>query len=137
MEGDLSDVAAHVAALQPDYRREEAMRLDALFRDTTGFQPKLWSGRMIGYGEYAYTYKSGHSGRWLATGFAAPARHLTVYIMPGYTPFPDIMARLGPHKVGRSCLYITRLDRIDEAVLAELIQAGLEDLATRWTIEPT
>lgn len=57
--------------------------------------------------------------------------------MPGYTPFPDIMARLGPHKVGRSCLYITRLDRIDEAVLAELIQAGLEDLATRWTIEPT
>lgn len=137
MKAHVRDAEAYVAAIEPERRREEAATLDALFRDVTGFQPKLWSGRMIGYGEYAYSYKSGRTGRWLATGFAAAPRQITVYIMPGYTSFPEIMGRIGPHKMGKSCLYIARLEALDEGALRELIRAGLDDLATRWPVEPT
>jgi hypothetical protein len=127
---------AYIESLANDRRRAEAGELDALFRRATGLRPRLWSGKMIGYGAYDYTYESGHSGRWFATGFAVPDRQITIYVMPGYTPFPQIVARLGRVRTGKSCLYISRLDAIDTAVLEELIRAGLADLGTRWTIHP-
>jgi hypothetical protein len=130
------DAEAYIAALPNPQRREDAQVLDALFRRATGFAPRLWSGKMIGYGRYDYTYDSGHSGRWFATGFAVPDRQVTVYILPGYTHFPDLMARLGKVRHGRSCLYIPRLAGIDLGVLEELVRAGLADLGTRWQIHP-
>ena len=66
----MSDVEAYLSGLQPERRQSEARRLDALFRDVTGWAPRLWAGRMVGYGSYDYTYDSGHSGTSLATGFA-------------------------------------------------------------------
>lgn len=133
---DEAAVRAHIAGLD-DRRRAEAERLDAIFRAATGFAPRLWSGRMVGYGVYDYTYETGHSGRFLATGFAAAARHLTIYILPGYTAFPEIMERLGPHRHGKSCIYITRLETTDENALSDLIRAGLKDLGTRWEVQAT
>ncbi|MBT8457933.1 MAG: DUF1801 domain-containing protein [Rhodobacteraceae bacterium] len=133
----MTEAEAHIAAIEPAARRAEAERLDTIFREVTGFKPKLWSGRMIGYGQYDYTYETGHSGKFLATGFAAAKRQISIYILPGYTAFPDITARLGKHRHGKSCFYFTRLDDADEAALRELIRAGLDDLATRWPITPT
>ena len=115
-------------ALAPDRRRKEAEALDTLFRDVTGSQPRMWGESLIGYGAYAYTYASGRSGMSLATGFSPRAHQHSIYIMPGYQDFSQILARLGPHRIGKSCLYIRRLDRIDTAVLRELIGAGLARL---------
>lgn len=135
---DAVDTAeAFIAGIEDPRRKAEAERLDGIFRDVTGFRPLLWSGRMIGYGSYDYTYASGHSGTFLATGFAVAKRQVTIYVLPGYTPFPDIMARLGKHRIGKSCLYLTRLGDADEDALRDLIRAGLDDLGTRWPINPT
>ena len=49
----------------------------------------------------------------------------------------DLLARLGPHRMGKSCLYLKRLAGIDDAVLRGVIRAGLDDLGRRWTVEPT
>ncbi|MEL6168540.1 MAG: DUF1801 domain-containing protein [Pseudomonadota bacterium] len=137
MSADQAAAEAHIAAIEDPRRNAEAKALDTLFRDVTGFAPRLWSGRMVGYGSYDYTYESGHSGTSLATGFAVGARQLTLYIMPGYTPFPEIMERLGKHKKGKACLYLTRLENADDSALRDLIRAGLEDLGARWVISPT
>lgn len=136
METVTDDAEAYIAGLDSPQRREDARVLDGLFRRATGFQPRLWSGKMVGYGRYDYTYESGHSGSWFATGFAVPDRQVTVYIMPGYSGFPDQMARIGKVRHGKSCLYITRLADIDLAVLEELVRAGVADLGTRWTVHP-
>lgn len=92
---------------------------------------------MIGYGAYHYVYDSGREGDFLATGFSPRKTNLVVYIMPGYADFGDILARLGKHKLGKSCLYINKLADIDESVLEELIRAGLDDLASRWPVSPS
>ncbi|MGQ0567069.1 MAG: DUF1801 domain-containing protein [Gemmobacter sp.] len=131
------DVAAFLAAVQPPDRRDEALVLDALFRRVTGFAPRLWGGSMVGYGRYAYRYDSGHSGVSLATGFAPRKAEMVVYILPGYLDLSDHLTRLGPHRLGRSCLYLRRLGGIDLDVLAEMIRAGLADLGRRWPIEPS
>ena len=130
---DLS-FAKWVASVEPAARQEEAVALDRVFRRTTGFEPQIWTGGIVGYGAYDYTYASGRTGTWMATGFAVRKANLSIYIMPGYADFGVILDRLGPHKMGKSCLYVTRLARIDADVLAELVRAGLRDLATHWPV---
>lgn len=123
-----------VETVTPPPRRTDALALDALFCRASGFEPVVWTGGIVGYGVYDYTYASGRSGTWMATGFAPRKDKLSVYIMPGYTDYTSILDRLGPHKMGKSCLYITRLERIDTEVLAELIVSGLRDLRALWPV---
>ena len=133
----MTQVQAFLKAVEPPRRNQEGYVLDRLFQQVTGWQPELWKGGMVGYGRYDYTYASGHSGTWFATGFAPRKAKLSIYIMPGYADFGGILARLGKHTKGKSCLYLNKLEDADQAVLAELIRAGLDDLATRWPIQPT
>lgn len=129
-----ADVAAFLDAVAPPVRRTDGLALDALFREVTGWTPQMWGPSLVGYGRYDYTYDSGRSGSMLATGFSPRKANLSIYIMPGYSEFGDILDRLGPHKLGKACLHVTRLERIDRDVLAELIRAGLDDLARRWPV---
>lgn len=92
---------------------------------------------MICYGAYEYTYASGRSGRWFGTGFAPRKAKLSIYIVPGYADFAPILTRLGKHGKGKSCLYLNKLADVDLNVLAELVRAGLDDLAQQWPIQPS
>jgi hypothetical protein len=125
-----------IAAITDPARQADAVALDLLFREVTGYQPRLW-GKMIGYGQYHYAYESGREGDFLATGFGINAREFSIYILPGYTEFPDIAAQLGTHKRGKSCWYIKRLSDVNQGALADLIRAGLADLNATWKVEPT
>ncbi len=126
-------------AVAPERRRKDALALDHLFREVTGFTPPvMWGGpSLVGYGAYHYVYASGREGGdFLATGFAPPRKSaLSLYIMPGYQDFGgDLLDRLGKHKHGRSCLYINKLADVDLEVLAELIRAGLDGLGSYWPV---
>lgn len=130
------DPVDFIAAVDHPTRRTDAEALDRLFRRVTGFQPRMWGPAIIGYGRYHYVYDSGREGDFLATGFSPRKASLSIYILPGYAEFGPILSRLGRHKTGKSCLYVTKLADIDLAVLEELIRAGLRDLATRWPVKP-
>ena len=130
-------IAAFLTRVAPPQRQVEARRLVEVFSEVTGFAPRLWTGGMVGFGSYDYTYATGHSGTSLATGFAPRKAELSIYVLPGYGGFADILARLGKHRAGKSCLYVRHLKDIDEAVLRELIAAGLEDLRRHWPVTPT
>lgn len=132
-----ANVADFLNAVEPARRREDGLRLDAIFQEVTGFTPVMWGPAIIGYGRYHYRYASGREGDFLATGFSPRRASLSVYIMPGYMDFGAIMSRLGKHKTGKSCLYINKLADVNEDVLRELIAAGLKDLNGRWSVEPT
>lgn len=131
------EIDAFLDDVMPERRKTDARRLDGLFREVTGWTPRLWSPGIVGYGAYDYTYASGRSGTALATGFAPRKANMVVYIMPGYADFADILEALGPYKKGKACLYLGALSKVDESALRRLIRAGLDDLATRWTITPT
>jgi len=130
-------VTEFLSQVEPERRRTDAQRLDQVFRETSGFAPRMWGPSIIGYGRYHFKYESGREGDFLATGFAPRKANLVIYIMPGYTDFSAILPRLGKHKIGKSCLYINKLDDIDIGVLKELIAAGIEDLNRHWPVEPT
>ena len=43
---------------------------------------------------------------------------------------PNCLGRLGRHKLGAGCLYVNKLDDVDEAVLTELIRLGYRHVTT-------
>lgn len=130
-------VDAFLAEVEPDRKREEAAELNALFRRVTGWQPRMWGASIIGYGQYHYRYDSGREGDFLATGFSPRKAKHSIYILPGYTDYGAILARLGKHGHGKSCLYVNKLADIDLDVLGELIEAGVRDLSRKYEVKPT
>lgn len=131
-----ADVRAFLDAVDHPVRRADAQALDTIFREVTGWTPRMWGASIVGYGQYHYVYDSGREGDFLATGFSPRKANLSIYIMPGYQDYADILARLGKHKLGKACLYVTRLDQIDRNVLRELIATGLADLSARYAVSP-
>jgi len=124
-------------AVDPERRRLDGLRLNEIFQDVTGWTPRMWGPTIVGYGEYHYKYDSGREGDFLATGFSPRKASLSLYIMPGYHDLSPWLARLGKHKLGKSCLYINKLADVDETVLAEIIAEGLRDLSARWPVKPS
>lgn len=124
-------------AIEHPQKRDDAIALNALFRQVTGYNPVMWGEAIIGYGQYHYKYASGRTGDFLATGFSPRKANFSVYIMPGYADFDHILKNIGKHKLGKSCLYFNKLADIDTDALSTLIRAGLDDLNGHWKVMPT
>ena len=78
-----------------------------------------------------YTDESGHSGEAPLTGFAIRGRELVVYLDPGQGGQKSLLARLGPHRMGKSCLYIKRLADVDRSVLEQLVVGSIAEVRRR------
>jgi hypothetical protein len=131
-------VSDYMAAIENPQRAEDCTWLLETMAAMTGWQPKLWGGTLksaiIGFGEYHYVYESGREGDFFRLGFASRAQNISIHIMPGYEDFDDELARLGKHKMGKSCLYIKRLSDVDTDVLKEIMQKGLDIMAERYPL---
>lgn len=125
-------VTDFLAEIEPVQKREDAQTLCALMQELTGQPPVIWGGKMVGFGSYRYLYPTGNQGEWFEVGFAPRKQNLTLYIMPGFEAYPELMAKLGKYKTGKSCLYVKRLADIDLQVLSELIIASLQTLRERY-----
>jgi hypothetical protein len=88
----------------------------------TGEVPHMFGTSVIGFGEYHYEYAGGHSGHAPAAGFAPRKAASTVYLPDGVGAHAELLARLGPHTTGVGCLYLKDLDRVDLAVLEEIVR---------------
>jgi hypothetical protein len=130
------NVEDFLAAVTPDRRRDEGRVLDAVFREVTGFRPRMWGPSIVGYGRYAYRYDSGRTGESCATGFSPRGKAISIYGVTGFAGQEAVLARLGRHKLGKGCLYLTRLSDADQATLRELIRSGLDALRMQWPVYP-
>ena len=121
------DPISFVGAVEPAKKKVDAEALLNLFNKVTGLEPKMWGPSIIGYGRYHYKYESGREGEFMLTGFSPRKQNLSIYIIPGYRfgDMEDKLSRLGKHKLGKSCLYINKLDDVNLDVLTEIILDGL------------
>ena len=87
---------------------------------------------MVGFGSYHYKYDSGREGDWFLTGFSPRKQNLTIYIMPGFDKYDSLMKKLGKHKTGKSCLYISKLEDVDTKVLKELIKQSFQYMKKKY-----
>lgn len=123
-----ASVTAFLNSIEDERLKKDCKTLLKLFKDTTGMKPKMWGGSIIGFGEYTYYRANGDEGQFMATGFSPRKSGPTLYIMPGYQDYNAILETLGPHKLGKSCLYLKNLDSVDLKAIEKLIRMGLDDL---------
>lgn len=114
------NVDAFLAAVPNERRRADGRALVAMMREITGVEPKMWGPTMIGFGSRPYTNSLG-TNDWYIVGCSPRASALTIYgVWDAYHPDPRL-AELGPHTVGKSCLYVKDLAAIDTDLLRTLI----------------
>lgn len=119
-----------------DIRRQDGHVLIEMMRRITGEEPVLWGENMVGFGSYHYKYESGREGESMLTGFSPRKAAMSIYIMPGFSAFGDLMGSLGKHKTGKSCLYIRNLADVDIDVLEELVRRSVTLMRERYPIAP-
>jgi len=110
-------------------KREASFTILELMKDITQEEAKMWGDSIVGFGSYHYKYKSGREGDWPMTGFSPRKRNLTLYIMPGFSEYDDLLTNLGKYKTGKSCLYINKIEDVDLDVLRELVLQSVEHMA--------
>lgn len=126
-----ASVEDYIASRANEQQRADCRELMALLRKVTRQPPRMWGPSIVGYGLYRYTYESGRTGEAPIVGFAIRGRELVVYLLADDDKQKSLLAKLGKHKMGKSCLYFKRLADLDTAVLEKLVVRSIADIRLR------
>ncbi|MCO4747972.1 MAG: DUF1801 domain-containing protein [Proteobacteria bacterium] len=130
-----ASVADFIASVEDERRRADAEVVLAMMTEASGEAPKMWGKAIIGFGSYHFRYASGREGDWMRIGMSPRKRQLVLYIMDGFDGAQELLERLGKHKTGKSCLYITSLAKVDLDVLRALIEGSLAHMRAQYPTE--
>ncbi|KAA3663608.1 MAG: DUF1801 domain-containing protein [Chloroflexi bacterium] len=109
-------------------RRQDGLALLEMMKEITGEDAVMWGSSIVGFGTHHYKYESGREGDMPLIGYSPRKQSMTLYIMPGFDEYEDALAKLGKHKIGKSCLYVNKLADVDEGVLRRLIKRAYEHM---------
>lgn len=111
-------------------RRADGLTLLKMMSEITGEEATMWGSSIVGFGSYHYKYESGREGDMPLIGFSPRKQSMTLYIMPGFDEYDEMLGDLGKHKIGKACLYINKLADVDHEVLKGLIKHAYEHMKT-------
>jgi hypothetical protein len=122
-----ASVEAFLEAVENPMRREDGKVVARMLAEVSGEPPVLWGGSIVGYGSY-----KGPTGDWPLVGFSPRKANLVLYVLSGVAEEQDLLDRLGPHKTGKSCLYIGKLSSVDLGVLRKLAELSVSITRDRY-----
>lgn len=123
-----ASVEGFLSAIKDPGVQDDSRKLVEIMQKATGAKPEMWGTRIVGFGTYHYKYETGREGDWMLIGFAPRKTDLTLYIVAGFSAYEELMAKLGKHSRGKSCLYIKRLSDVHMPTLRRLIQSSVNHL---------
>lgn len=126
-----ASVDEYIASRADARQQADCRQLMALLKKATKQSPRMWGPSIVGYGSYRYAYESGRTGEAPLAGFAIRGRELVVYLMTEGEAQASLLASLGRHKMGKSCLYFRQLADLDVAVLEKLVAGSLAEVKRR------
>lgn len=126
-----ASVDAFVEHLDDPQQQADSRRLISLMTRISGHQPVMWGSSIIGFDSYHYRYDTGREGDTCTLGFSPRSKELAIYFVNGLSIYAHELANLGPHRSGKSCLYVKRLDRVDLDVLTRMLEHAYADISAR------
>ncbi len=127
-------VAAFLDSVPDANKRTDALALIDMMRSATGDEPVMWGPSIVGFGSYHYRYESGREGDSPVVGFSPRKSTLVLYIVTGFKGAEPLLANLGRHTTGKSCLYVKRLADVDQQVLRKLVDHSVAAVRARYKI---
>jgi hypothetical protein len=123
-----ASVSGFLAAIEDAQRREDCQTLLAMMAGITGKPAAMWGPAIVGFDTYHYKYASGREGDTAVTGFSPRKNDISVYLTAEGADQAELLARLGRHKMGKSCLSIRRLSDVDLEVLEKLVTDSVAEV---------
>lgn len=120
-----SNVTDFINAVPDETKRNDSFALIELFKDLTGFEPKMYGPTIVGFGNYHYKYASGHEGDAPLAAFSPRKAELVLYLFPEFEVKERLLEKLGKHKASKGCVYIKKLADVDLAVLSDLVKYSI------------
>lgn len=115
-----------------EQKRQDSMDLLQLMQQTTGFEPKMWGPTIVGFGNYHYKYSSGHQGDAPLVGFSPRKSAISLYVFTGLEEHKYLLEGLGKFKIGKACIYSSKLSDINREQLILIIQQTIGYLQEKY-----
>jgi Domain of unknown function (DU1801) len=127
-----ASTSAFIGEITDPLKRKDCRELMKIMHRITNKRARMWGSSIVGYGSYHYKYESGREGDLMITGFSPRKQNLSIYFMQGFKKYKDLTEKLGKHKLGRSCLFIKKLDDVNRDILETLLTRSVEDMRSRY-----
>ena len=123
-------VSEFLESVENEKKKQDSHKILEMMEDITGEEPVMWGPSIIGFGSYHYKYASGREGDWMKVGFSPRKQNMTLYIMDGFKNYEPLLEKLGKHKTGKSCLYINKIEDVDQEVLKQLVKESVDSISS-------
>ena len=126
-------VADFINAIEDEQKREDSFQLIRIFREASGFDPKMWGSSIIGFGSYHYKYDSGREDDAPLTGFSPRNAAISLYFSCDVEgQHGSLLAQLGKFKNGKSCVYINKLSDVKEEIIKALAKESIKYIQEKY-----
>ena len=117
-----------LAGITDEQKRTDCLSVLELMKDITGEPAVMWGKAIVGFGSFHYRGKTSE-GDWFPVGFSPRKQNLVLYLHCVLEEQTALLEKLGKHKIGKSCLYLKKLDDIHIPTLKKLIKKAYKSPA--------
>ncbi len=114
-------VEKFLAGITDAQRRTDCLSVLELIRELTGEPAVMWGKAIVGFGSFHYRGKTSE-GDWFHVGFSPRKQNLVLYLHCELEKQTALLEKLGKHKIGKSCLYLKKLEDVDLPTLKKLVK---------------
>lgn len=128
-----SSVIDFINSIENEQKRKDSLELIEIFREASGFEPKMWGPSIIGFGSYHYKYESGREGEAPLTGFSPRKAAISLYFSCDVEgQHGPLLSQLGKFKNGKSCVYINKLSDVREEIIKALAKESIQFIQEKY-----
>jgi hypothetical protein len=115
--------------VENEQKKLDSMALIELMKEWSGFEPKMWGPRIVGFGSYHYKYASGHEGDSMIIGFSPRKNEFSLYVVAPEKDYSNLLIELGKYKMGKACIYFKKLSDLNLSILEAICKETIKNLA--------
>ncbi len=123
-----ADVDKFLSAITDEQKRTDCLTVLELMKDLTGEPAVMWGKAIVGFGSFHYRGKT-TEGDWFPVGFSPRKQNLVLYLHCVLEKQTALLEKLGKHKIGKSCLYLKKLEDVHIPALEKLIMKAYKSPA--------
>jgi hypothetical protein len=117
-------------------KKQDSYALIRIMQEMTGFEPLMWGPSIIGFGSYHYkSERSRQEGDWPLVGFSPRKAAISLYIFTGLPEHEYLLKDLGKFKRGKACIYVKKLEDINQDALRSLIIESIQFLKAKYGVD--
>ena len=117
-----------LAGVTDEQERADCLSVLELMKELTGEPAVMWGKAIVGFGSFHYCGKTSE-GDWFHVGFSPRKQNLVLYLHCELEQQAVLLEKLGKHKIGKSCLYLKKLEDVHLPTLKKLIKKAYKSPA--------